>query len=130
MNFADHVPPRAEGTISFESICDEMARIYISSTYQDLVEERRAVRDAVVRLDHLPVAMETYTATGRRPVDQCLADVALCQVYVGIFAWRYGYVPSSQGKSITYLEYKEAGRCGIRSTAGHGACSLPIAADH
>ncbi len=90
-----------------------MARIYISSTFRDLVEERRAVRDAVVRLGHLPVAMETYTATERRPLEKCLDDVAKCQAYVGIFAGRYGFVPAGQRESITRLEYDEAGRRGI-----------------
>ncbi len=57
-----------------------MARIYISSSFLDLVEERCSARDAVVRLDHLPVAMETYTATDRRPLEQCLEDVASCRL--------------------------------------------------
>jgi hypothetical protein len=32
---------------------------------------------------------------------------------VGIVAWRYGYVEPEQGKSMTELEYLEAGRCNI-----------------
>jgi hypothetical protein len=39
-------------------------------------------------------AMEDYVAADDRPVDRCLADVAACTVYVGIIAWRYGYVPA------------------------------------
>ncbi len=90
-----------------------MARIYISSTFRDLIEERRAVRDAVVGLGHLPVAMETYTATERPPLQKCLEDVASCQAYVGIFAWRHGFIPKGHDQSITRLEYDEAGRHGI-----------------
>jgi tetratricopeptide (TPR) repeat protein len=39
--------------------------------------------------------------------------VASCDVYVGIFAWRYGYVPPSQERSITELEYRQAGQSGL-----------------
>jgi len=87
-----------------------MARIYISSTYEDLQEERRAGMDAVLRLEHMPVGMEYATATENRPLDQCLEDVRSCQGYVGIFARRYGFVPFGRKKSITQLEYEEAGR--------------------
>ena len=56
-------------------------------------------------------AMEHYVATDKRPVDVCLSDVEACDVYVGIFALRYGYVPSEdnpEGRSITELEYRKA----------------------
>jgi hypothetical protein len=39
------------------------------------------------------VAMENYVATDQRPVDKCLADVVKSDIYIGIFAFRYGYVP-------------------------------------
>ena len=52
---------------------------------------------------------------GQRPVDKCLADVAQCDLYVGLFARRYGYIPlaehdNSPQHSITELEYREATR--------------------
>ena len=48
--------------------------------------------------------METYVAEPRRPVDKCLNDVAACDLYIGVFAWRYGYVPSGFTQSITELD--------------------------
>lgn len=59
--------------------------------------------------------MEDYVATDSRPVDKCLADVAACDIYVGILAWRYGYAPTDdnpEGLSITELEYRKAERLG------------------
>ena len=85
-----------------------MARIYISSTYQDLKAFREAVYRALRRMRHDVMAMEDYVATDQRPLDKCLADVADCDVYVGIFAWRYGYIPPGQKKSITELEFRQA----------------------
>jgi hypothetical protein len=57
--------------------------------------------------------MEDCVATDKRPLDKCLADVASCDVYVGIFAWRYGYIPPGQERSITELEYRNAGLSGL-----------------
>jgi len=39
-----------------------MARIYISSTYEDLTKEREAAAKAVRRLGHQTVCMEDYVA--------------------------------------------------------------------
>jgi len=44
---------------------------------------------------------------------QCLEDVAKSEMYIGIFAWRYGYVPDNDelnpsNESITALEYRKA----------------------
>lgn len=88
-----------------------MAKIYISSTYEDLKEHRKAVSEILQKAGHQVVAMETYVASDRRPLERCLGDVASCDIYVGIFAWRYGHIPDKENphrKSITELEYCEA----------------------
>jgi hypothetical protein len=88
-----------------------LARIYVSSTFSDLEDYRKQVSLALRRLGHEDVAMEYYVAEDRRPLDRSLDDVASCDVYVGIFAWRYGYIPKAgnpEQKSITELEYRRA----------------------
>jgi formylglycine-generating enzyme required for sulfatase activity len=88
-----------------------MAKIYVSSTYNDLKDYREAVYHTLRQMGHDVIAMEDYVATDQRPVDKCLADVAACDLYVGIFAWRYGYQPPHTNpaqKSITELEYRQA----------------------
>ncbi len=87
-----------------------MARIYLSSTYADLIEHRQAVYGVLRQMRHDVISMEDYGATDERPLDKCLADVASCDLYVGVFAWRYGFIPPGQEKSITELEYREADR--------------------
>src|SRR5262249_26918322 len=52
-------------------------------------------------------------ASDERPLDVCLQDVESRDIYVGIFAWRYGYVPPKEhgnvaGLSITECEYRRA----------------------
>lgn len=90
-----------------------MTSIYLSSTYEDLKEHRRVVFDALRKSGYQAIAMEDYVATDQRPVDKCLKDVAEADIYVGIFAFRYGYVPPAghnnpKGLSITELEFHQA----------------------
>jgi len=82
--------------------------IYISSTFEDLEYHREAVISALRRLESDYYAMEDYTASDERPVDKCLKDVADSEIYVGIFAWRYGTIPDGYDRSITELEYRTA----------------------
>jgi hypothetical protein len=60
----------------------EMAKIYISSTYVDLKEEREAAAQAVRRLGHQSIAMEDYVASDKCPVKKCLQVVRSCNVYM------------------------------------------------
>jgi Domain of unknown function (DUF4062) len=62
-------------------------------------------------MGHQVLAMEYYSATDQRPLDKCLSDVATCDLYIGIFAWRYGYIPphgNPEARSITELEFRKA----------------------
>jgi uncharacterized protein DUF4062 len=59
-------------------------------------------------MEHEGMAMEYYVAEDKRPLERCLDDVRSCDVYIGIFAWRYGIVADGQTESITVLEYRAA----------------------
>ena len=87
--------------------------IYLSSTYEDLKEYRRVVFEALRKAGYEVIAMEEYVSRDQRPVDQCLRDVEKADIYVGLFAFRYGYVPppkhnNPSGLSITELELRRA----------------------
>src|SRR5262245_3964706 len=90
-----------------------MAHIYVSSTFSDLQEYREQVRTALRSMQHDDRAMEYYGAADERPVDKCLRDVEECELYIGIFALRYGFVPPGHDCSITELEYRRARDKGI-----------------
>jgi hypothetical protein len=90
-----------------------MTTIYLSSTYEDLKEYREVVYKALRKGGYNVIAMEDYVATDQRPVDKCLKDVRGVDIYVGIFAFRYGYIPpETHGNpnklSITELEFRHA----------------------
>jgi hypothetical protein len=92
---------------------ERRVRVYVSSTYLDLREGRGEIRTALQRMAVEDVAMETYTAGEERPLQRCLDDVRSCDLYVGIFAWRYGFIPEGETRSITELEYLAAGEARI-----------------
>jgi hypothetical protein len=98
-------------------------KIYISATYRDLQKHRLAVLANLRRMGHQPIGMEDYAAEGVRPLSRCLDDVAKCDIYVGIIAWRYGSLtPNDAGEpspplpeettlgitSITEMEFRRA----------------------
>lgn len=88
-----------------------MTKIYISSTYADLVDFRAVVYRTLRQMEQDSVAMEDYVAADERPVDKCLRDVSNCNLYIGVIGWRYGYVPPEDNpdlKSITQMEYERA----------------------
>jgi hypothetical protein len=57
--------------------------IYLSSTYEDLQDYRRAVFELLRKSDYHVIAMEDYVATDQRPIDKCLKDVEQADIYVG-----------------------------------------------
>jgi hypothetical protein len=88
-------------------------KVYISSTYQDLIEYRAAVDRTLRRMGHDVIGMEQYVAEGSKPVERCKEDVRQSDVYVIIVAWRFGYVPDPKllppkPRSITEIELAEA----------------------
>jgi len=83
-------------------------KIFISSTFLDLQEYRRVAIDAVNRQQCRPLAMEFFGAQPKEPTAVCEEDVRACDLLVGIYAHRYGFVPAGQEKSITQREYELA----------------------
>lgn len=83
-------------------------RIFISSTYEDMLPYREAVSDALTSIEHLPIGMEQFVSTPDRSLDVCLTDVRRCQLYVVLVGMRYGSIDDETGKSFTELEYEEA----------------------
>lgn len=88
-------------------------RVYLSSTYEDLKDYRTAIFSGLEKAGLDVARMEAYTASDERPLDLCLRDVSSSDIYVGVYAWRYGYSPPTEhgnphGKSITELEYRQA----------------------
>src|SRR5215471_11398921 len=96
----------------------ELAKVYVSSTIADLTEERRAVLEWLRLARHQ--AVDSYLPDSDTVRESCLQDVGNCDLYVLILGHRYGFQPEQdnpEGLSITQLEYRRAGECGIPRVA-------------
>jgi hypothetical protein len=95
-----------------------VAKVYVSSTIADLEPERQAVLDWLRLARHQ--AVDSYLPDSDTVRDSCLDDVTACDLYVLILGHRYGFLPpgnNPKGLSITHLEFRRAGECGIPRVA-------------
>ena len=74
-------------------------RIFVSSSFEDLREHRAAAIRVLRQLGHEVLAMEDMIAGSVAPLAKVLEMVDRSEAYVGIFAWRYGYVPGKAADS-------------------------------
>ncbi len=87
-------------------------KVFLSSTYNDLIEHRKAAHDALEQLGLHVIWMEAF---GARPVEStkaCLDEVEESELFVGIYAHRYGYIPDGKDVSITEQEFDHAQKLG------------------
>lgn len=89
-------------------------RVMISSTARDLPDHRKALEHACLRLSLLPRMMEHLPASDDDAIAASLALVDEADIYLGVFAFRYGHVPRGHDRSITEIEYDRAVERGIR----------------
>lgn len=86
--------------------------VFISSTSRDLLEHRAAVAKALLKAGFHPIDMADFMARPEGATSACLKEVAESDLFVGIYAWRYGYIPEGSEVSITEQEFIEAERLG------------------
>jgi tetratricopeptide (TPR) repeat protein len=82
--------------------------VMISSTWQDLPDHREEIRTGCERAGFEPRGMEQLPAMDAGAIAPSLQMVEEADVYVGIFAHRYGTVPEGYDISITEMEYNRA----------------------
>ena len=87
-------------------------QIFISSTYKDLVEERRAAMEAIIELDCFPAGMESFPASSQRQFDYISKIIDKSDYYIIIIAGKYGTL-SDEGISFTEKEFDYAVEKGI-----------------
>jgi hypothetical protein len=87
--------------------------IFISSTSRDLPTHRKEAMDACLRMGMFPIMMEHLPASDVDAMQVSLRMVDDAEIYLGIFASRYGYIPQGQKISITEMEYNRAVSRGI-----------------
>jgi hypothetical protein len=86
---------------------DKRYQVFISSTYADLKEERRAVIQTVIESNCIPAGMELFPAADEEQLAFIKRVIDDCDYYLLIIGGRYGSVDES-GISYTEQEYDYA----------------------
>jgi hypothetical protein len=79
----------------------------------DLQEHREEVMKTCGTLGVAHRVMEHLVATGKRPLDVSVDLVNDADLYIGIFGWRYGFIPEGGDCSITEMELRAAENSGM-----------------
>ncbi len=87
---------------------EEVKRVMISSTTIDLPDHRERVKQACLLRGMLPKMMEHLPANDDDAIKASLRLVDEADLYLGIFAYRYGHIPQGHKISITEMEYNRA----------------------
>lgn len=82
-------------------------QVFISSTFTDLIEERKEVIQALLELDCLPAGMEMFPAANDDQWTLIQKVIDQSDFYVVIVGGRYGSM-SAEGISYTEMEYDYA----------------------
>jgi hypothetical protein len=81
--------------------------VFVSSTYEDLREERAAVQKALLKLHCYPIGMEIFGSADEETWESIKRHVHECDYYVVIIADRYGST-APDGLSYSEKEYDYA----------------------
>jgi CheY-like chemotaxis protein len=83
-------------------------KAFISSTYRDLTDYRKKTAEAVERLGQQGIRMEVFGARPEGATEVCRNEIDESDIFVGIYAHRYGFIPPGCDLSITEMEYHYA----------------------
>lgn len=83
-------------------------QIFVSSTYEDLKDERKEIIENISTMGQLPVGMELFVASDDEQFEYIKRVIDNCDYYVLILGGRYGSVSPQTGKSYTQMEYEYA----------------------
>lgn len=87
---------------------DKRYQVFVSSTYTDLREERKAIIESLLNAKYIPAGMEMFSASNDEQFKYIKKIIDTCDYYVLIVGARYGSINPSTGKSFTEQEYDYA----------------------
>lgn len=91
--------------------------IFISSTYEDLKEERAEVSQAILELGYIPSAMESFPATNETQWEYIKEKIKKSDYFILIVGGKYGSIYPETGLSYTEMEFRYAEEIGIPTIA-------------
>ncbi len=88
-------------------------KVFISSTSRLLEAYRRAATEECLRVGLMPIAMEFFEAMAKGATEGSTRRLDEADLYLGIFAHRYGYIEDGYTASVTECEFDHAGARGL-----------------
>lgn len=82
--------------------------VFISSTYEDLIEERQELLSVALENDYIPVGMEQFHAYPAKQWDVITKMIDECDAYLLVIGGRYGSIDPKEKISFTEKEYNYA----------------------
>lgn len=86
---------------------DKRYQVFVSSTFEDLQEERKEVMQALLELDCIPAGMELFPASNDDQWTLIKRVIDDCDYYLLIIGGRYGSI-NENGISYTQMEFEYA----------------------
>lgn len=83
-------------------------QVFVSSTYIDMLAERQAAVEAVLRAGHIPAGMELFASGDESQWETIRRWIDDSDVFMLILGGRYGSLEPNTGKSYIELEYEYA----------------------
>ena len=83
-------------------------QVFISSTYTDMLPERQAAVEAILRARHIPAGMELFAAGDESQLETIRRWIDDSDLFMLILGGRYGSLEPKSGKSYIELEYDYA----------------------
>lgn len=90
---------------------DKRYQVFVSSTFEDLQEERKEVMQALLELDCIPAGMELFPASNDDQWTLIKRVIDDCDYYLLIIGGRYGST-NDDGISYTQMEFEYALKTG------------------
>ena len=81
--------------------------VFVSSTFEDLQEERHIVAQSLLRLNMIPCGMELFPASSKEQWSLMKKEIEQCDYFLLIIAGMYGS-EDSRGMGYTEKEYRFA----------------------
>lgn len=83
-------------------------QVFVSSTYEDLKEERKKVQEVLLMGECIPIGMEAFVADNDEQFNIIKKKIDLCDYYILIIGNRYGSINPETQLSYTEMEYNYA----------------------
>lgn len=96
---------------------DKRFQVFISSTFNDLIEERAEVTQAIMELNHMPYGMEAFPAANETQWEWIKRAIRESDYYIVIIGGKYGSVNPKTEISYTEMEYRYAEEVGVPTIA-------------